>query len=603
MLSQSSVERPFYQHASASLLAQMPAEPDEAKPKELVTGWPDLYVHLESRKKALYTWRLSWWNEMGQIARYLRPRHYHAFITANTYDRGARRDWNIVDCTGTLDGLTCAGGMMTGLTDPDRPWLQLGPGIPGMELDRAGRMWYDDVTERLRYVQAETNFYDSLALMYEDLVFFGNGVVIDYEDEDDIFTCANPVAGEYCLAGSGIDYANQSLYIEDRRTVSQIVEMFGIEQCPEEIKGFWRQKGAALETEFVVGRAIEPNYAIAGKDGGPVGQIPGGFTWREIYWLVGKANAGPLSATGFHEKPMAVAQWERISNNAYAWGPATNALGDVIQLQLESRQKAEALEKVIKPPMGADAALKNEPASIKPGMITYYDTSSGKKGFHPLFEVRPDLAAITADITAVQERIGRAFYSNLFRMIEELGQRRSDITATEIDALREERLMQLGPVIGRIYKEGLRPRIRRQLGIMARRGMLPRKPPSLAKVPTKIDFVSMLTLAQRATSVGRIKGVFAFAQEIQPVFPDAPMALDAVEAVREYADLTSLPSRITRSPQEIQKMKDQSARQAAAQNAAGLAAAGVQGAQTLSKTPLGGGTALSALMGQPAGSA
>lgn len=593
--------RPFYERASPTLLSEQPAEiGDRPKPK-LVEGWPDLYTHLEARRNALYTWRLSWWNHWAEIARYELPRRYHAFITTNTYDRGARRDWNIVDNTATLDGETCAAGMMSGLTDPDRPWLQIGPGIPGFQLDRQGQMWFDDVTERLRYVQAENNFYDSLAQMYEDLVFFGNGVTIDYEDEDDIFTCRNPCAGEYYL-GAGFDFADETLYVEERRTVDQIVGMFGLENCNGDIRRFWEQKGGGLEQEFIVCHAIEPNFAIAARNGSEVGQVPGGFTWREIWWTLGNAGEGPLSATGFHEKPFAVARWHTVSNDAYARGPGTTGLGDAIQLQLETRQKAEALEKVIKPPMGADPALKNEPASIKPGMITYYDTSTGKKGFHPLFEVRPDLASISADIGLIQQRIGRTFHADLFRMIQALGERRSDITATEIDALRAEQTMQLGPVINRTYT-AIRDRVRRQLAILDRRGLLPRRPASLRRVPVKIDFVSMLTLAQRATAIGRIRGTFAFVQEISPVYPQAKDNLDVDEAVREVADLTNLPSRIVRSLADVQKDRNQQAQAAQAQAMAQTAAAGVQGAQVMSQTPTGGDTALSALLGKAQGNA
>ena len=51
--------------------------------------------------------------------------------------------------------------------------------------------------------------------------------------------------------------------------------------------------------------------------------------------------------------------------------------------------KAEAIEKMVRPPMGADPELKNERSSIPIGHITYVDTEHNKKGFWPLFEVKP----------------------------------------------------------------------------------------------------------------------------------------------------------------------------------------------------------------------
>ena len=66
-------------------------------------------------------------------------------------------------------------------------------------------------------------------------------------------------------------------------------------------------------------------------------------------------------------------------------------------------EKAEFLEKCVRPPMGADVELKNEPASIIPGSITYVNTSSGKKGFFPLFDKhRCPLDQINIDLTKVR---------------------------------------------------------------------------------------------------------------------------------------------------------------------------------------------------------
>lgn len=594
-----SAGRPYYERSSPTLLADEPANDDgPQKPAPDWLGWQDLYLHLEARRSAMWNWRLPWWEVNGEIARYLLPRRWQAFVTANTFDRGRRRDANIVDSTATLDGQTSAGGLMSVLSDQDRPWYKIGPAQPGLELDRAGQIWFDDLTERLRYVQAESNFYESLAQEYEDLIFFGTGVAIDYEDGDDIFQSQNPCAGEFFLA-SGSDLSSESLYVDDRRTVAQIVEMFGLENCSGEIRQRWMEKGGALETEFVVAHAIEPNFAIEKKGGGKCGQIPGGFTWREVYWVLGKAGEGPLSIAGFHEKPHSVMGWHKQSNDPYFRGPGWTALGDTIQLQLETRQKAEALEKLIRPPMGADPALKNEPHSIKPGQITYYDTSTGKKGFHSLFEVKPDIAAITADIMDIRTRIGRALHADLFRVIQQVSlNTKRDVSATEIDALRQELLMQLGPMIGRVYKYGIRPRFARQLSIMERRGLLPPRPPSVRGMPLKLEFISMLTLAQRASATGAIERTFGFTGNIAGAYPQAKDVLDPDEAIREYADLRGMPSRIVRAPQVVQAMRDAQAKQAQAAAATQAAMAAVQGAQVLSKTDAGGGqSGLAAILG------
>mgnify|MGYP001589202616 CR=1 FL=1 len=590
--------QPYYAKASPSLLSETPADP-VFKPADAkdTREWMAMFQHVESRFQSLYTWRVPWWTTWGQIARYMLPRRYYAFITANLYNQGLRQDFAIVDRTGTLCGDVCAAGMMAGMTDPDRTWLKLGPAIPGLELDQAGQMWYEEVTERYNYVLTHSNFYDAQAQHYEDLVFFGTAPVIDYPDEDEIIHCFTPCAGEFLL-GTSFEFSDEVLYREFRLTISQMVEMFGIDNCPQDVQRMWRQKGGALEYQNVIGHCIEPNFPITGDDGkGEVGVVPGGFTWREVYWVRGKKDERPLSTTGFHERPFAVSRWNTQGNEAYGRGVGENMLADVIQLQLETRQKAESIEKVNRPPMGADVSLMNLPASTNPGKITYMNTANGEKKFFPLYEIRPDIPAIAADIAIIQERIARTAYNDVFQPMEDLRQQtKTQITATEIDAIKEERLLPLGPVFGRVYGS-LRTRVKRHLAIMARRGLLPPKPASLRGVPTKIDFISMLTQAQRATSTAAIARTAQFVGTLSGAFPESRFVLDPEEAIREFNDGVGATSKIMRSPAMVKKLQQMEAHQAAAAQAMQATLPGAQAAKALGQTSLAPGNALSALVG------
>lgn len=581
------------------LLAGAPADPREKKPDDKqARQWATLYQHFESRRSALYNWRLNAWTTWGQIARYMRPERYYLWVTENSYDKNLRKDQAIVDRTATLCGEVCAAGLMAALTDPDRDWLQLGPAIPGLELDQAGQQWYEDLTERLNYVYTHSNFYDAQAQHYDDLTFFGTSPAIDYADEQEIIRVKIPCAGEYML-GTGFDFSDEVLYEEFRLTVSQIVEMFGVENCPEDILKMWRQKGGVLEYEQVIGHAIEPNFAIRGEGvDQDMGVVPGGFTWREAFWIRGKKDSKPLSLAGFHEKPFAASKWNTQGNDAYGHGVGEYMLGDTIQLQLETRQKAESIEKVNRPPMGADVSLMNLPSSTNPGKITYFNTgANGEKKFFPLYEIRPDIPALTADIALIQERIARTAYNDIFRMMETLRQEtKGQVTATEIDALKEESLMRMGPVIGRVYGT-LRNRVRRHLAIMARRGLIPPKPPSLQGVPLKIDFISMLTAAQKATRTQAIARSAQFLGSLSGVWPQARFLLDPETAGREFNDGVGATSKIMNSPAQVKKLMAQFAQQQAAAAAMQQTAEGATAAAGLAKTSLSPDNALSALVG------
>ena len=134
-----------------------------------------------------------------------------------------------------------------------------------------------------------------------------------------------------------------------------------------------------------------------------------------MYWVKGNRTDRPLSKRGFNKQPFAVFRWATTANDAYGRGPCMDALGDSKQVQTETFRKAEFLEKGVRPPMGAEPKLKNEPASIMPSMITYMSTAGGKKGLWPLFEVNPAwLQWLTADIAQVNARINTCLFVDLF---------------------------------------------------------------------------------------------------------------------------------------------------------------------------------------------
>ena len=49
----------------------------------------------------------------------------------------------------------------------------------------------------------ESNFYNSVATVYFDLVVFGTSVMLIYEDFDNVIHCYNPCFGEYYLDNDG----------------------------------------------------------------------------------------------------------------------------------------------------------------------------------------------------------------------------------------------------------------------------------------------------------------------------------------------------------------------------------------------------------------
>jgi hypothetical protein len=558
--------------------------------------WAIMRQHLEARLNMLRAWRFSWAQHWQLLETYILPRRgifiNTAMPTPNTMIRGLPINQNIVDPTGTQAMRICAAGLMSGLMSPGRPWKKLKPAAGEVtELDDEAQKWLEDVNDRMDTVMARSNFYDIGAQMFEDLTVFGSGPMIIYEDDEDVVRCYAPCPGEYFLASSSANRV-ESMYRQFVMTVAQIVEMFGIENCPSDVQGLWKTKGSSLEVERLVAHAIEPNFEI--DRGFGVGVVPGGFTWREYYWVWGMASAKPLSVKGFWDQPHVCPRWGVTSNDAYGRSVAMDVLPDIMQLQVETMRKAEAIEKLVRPPLMADMAMKNEPSSILPGHVTYVASIGSDKGMRPIYTVNPDIRHMMEDLKEIQIRVKTGFFNDLFLM---MAQADKQMTAYEVAQKQQEKLQVLGPVIERFHNEFASPAIKRIFRIMERRKLLPPLPKSLIGKPIAVEYVSVLSIAQKAAATAGMEAFAKMTGYLAGAYPEAKTVLDPVEFLQIYGRMVNAPAKVTRSPEEIQKINEQ--QQQAAQEAQQMAQAQqlAQGAQTLSDTQLGTGNALDAMIG------
>ena len=597
-----------YEMADASTLA---AQPPTATKKNFAPDldWDQIFSHLESRLNSMKNWRYSWWAYWSTLAQYILPRRYHWVISANLYNKGNPINQSIIDGTAGLAKNICAAGMVEGMMPQTREWFKIKSALTNFEPDADAKAWMEDTEQRMYTVLGQSNFYAEMAQVAEDEVVFGTAVTIMYEDAENIIRLYTPCTGEYFLAANA-KFSIDTLYREYVMTVAQIVEWFTLEACPAQVQELWRAGGGSIDNEFIIAHAIEPNFDISGRGrsaGDKISVVPGSFAFREVFWLRGIETDRPLSKRGFHKKPFAVFRWSKTSNDPYGRGPGMDALGDIMQLQLETLRKDEAIEKQVRPPMGADVAMKNEPSSIRPGDITYVSTEGGKKGFWPLFEMKFDLAAMTADLKEVQNRIERYFLVDVWLAISQMEgvQPRNNF---EIAERRGEKMQRLGPVIGLWKSEGAQPQLERLKDILDRKRMLKPLPQSLRGIPLKFDFLDMVTLAQLGTETAAMEQTFKVGGELATAaqaaqLPNPLRVLNLDESFRIYAERMSYPSKGMFTAQEVRSLDQarQKAKQQAQAPAAAMAA--VTAAKSLSETPLGGQTALSRIAGGQQGGA
>jgi len=559
----------------------------------------------ESRLIGLRVNRFSFWVHWRELADYILPRRYKWLITPNQMARGSPINQHILDSTGTLAARNLAAGMMMGCSDPTKRWFRYKINRIDSTQTSPVSLWLAEVERIINLILLESNFYDALAIFYFDLVVFGTAVMLIYEDYDNVICCYNPCLGEYYVDNNG-KYRPVVFCREFTNTISQAADEFGVENLSPSSASLWAQGGTSLTRELVVAHMVEPNL-----DGRKYG-IPESFAYRECYWEWGGSaspqggssySPGLLRKRGFHESPAVICRWDLVSNDAYGRSPGMDALPDIKQLQLETKRLSQGIDKMVNPPMIADIQLKNQPASLLPGGVTYISglTTTGRTGFAPAYIVNPEVKEMMEQIGTVQNRIKDTFYVNLFQVISQF-ETRSNVTATEIDARRAEAMLMLGPVLERLNHEAFAPIMDRVFGIASRAGILPKAPAEIQGMHLNVEFTSMIELAQNANQASSVERMMTLAAQFAGVVPGSSDNVDFDYGLEKIGYLLNNDPKLIRSPQQLVAMRQAQAQQqqdAAMAQKAEVANKLAAGAKSLSEANVGGGgNLLTRLTGQ-----
>jgi hypothetical protein len=549
--------------------------------------------------------RYSWWVHWRELADYFLPRRYKWIITPNQMARGAPINQHMLDSSGTIYARNLASGLVSGKSSPTQPWFRIRIGRLDSTETSPVSLWLAECERLLYLIFAESNFYNSIAVFYFDLVIFGTAALLIYEDYDNVINCINPCLGEYYVDLNG-KYRPVIFMREFTLTVDALVNEFGIDNVSDPVAQLYNdQAGANRTRELIVAHIIEPNDDGKASEFG----FSPRFKYREAYYEWGgttspqggvTSNGGFLRRKGYYDLPAIVGRWDVVSNDAYGRSPGMDGLPDQKQVQLETRRKAQAIDKMVNPPLVADMQLKNQPANLTPGGITYVTgfTAGGKPGLASVYESKFPVEAITADLEMVKQRLSQIFYNDILRVASQY-ETRSNVTAVEWDLRKSESLVMLGPALERIDNEVLKPIIERVWGMAHRAGILPPAPAEIQGKMMNIEFVSMLAQAQAATQAASIERVLGFAGNLVGVVPHIMDNIDTDYSLEKFNSLLNNDPKMIRTKTETAKIRADQAQQAQAAQQADIAQKLSVGAKNLAGADMGNGqNALQAMTGQ-----
>ena len=515
---------------------------------------------------------ISHWREIAEV---IDPKISRFLInSAATARSGVRVDQHILNNTPMVAARTLRYSMFAGAASPAVPWFAMSTSNPALNENAAVKAYLFECENRIREVFLKSNIYNVLPDIFGSAADFGTAALLILEDEKTVIRCHSLPIGSYCLATDANGRTN-TLYREFAFTVDQLVTEFGIENVSVAAKNLYESGSTGVWINCV--QVIEPNTeqdatALAAKY----------KPFRSAYFEQALTSTAGLSSapvttsdnkflreSGFDEQSFAAPRWETIDPlDVYgSRQPGAMALGDVKMLQLLERRKIQAIDKLINPPMAVDASLKNQQTSLLPGGITYVNgmTNSAGRGFAPVYEINPHLKELSDVIETTEDRINRAYYKDVMSLFS--GYEGPQMTAAEVQAKTQDKLVALGPVLMQLNEELFDPLIERTYNIMHRKGLLPQAPPELANQSLNIEYISVIAQAQKLVKTAGIERLAGFIGNLAGAIPEVLDKFNSDNAVDSYADMLGVPPNVVNSNDQVQALRQAKAKAQAQQQA------------------------------------
>jgi len=503
----------------------------------------------ESQRTSLATDRAPWEPAWKDCDTYLRPGGTR--FDSSDQNRGPRLDKKVLDASPQFAAGILESGMHAGVTSPARPFFRITTPDPDLAERPDVKQWLYIVQERLHTFFLRSNLYTALPTLYGDLGVFGTGAFALLEDGHDVMRAYHYPVGSYYL---GMDERNvaTTFVLDYRRTVRQLVQEFG------PVNGDRRTIDWSRFSTFVkkcwddskYEQPVDVSWIMTPNDEYDPRRVESkyGMAWRSCHFERGRqkgdfqqgseeSGAGALRDSGYRQFPILAPRWRVIGGDSYGvLCPGFTALGDTKGLQYMQRKVARAIDKWIDPPMQAGPGMQNSKVSLIAGDVTYaLDGVDG--GVKPIHEVRGEgIQALVAHLEQAQGRVNEAFFVPLFMMIAR-AEGTQPLTAEEVRARNEEKMLVLGPTLERLNDELLDPLIDRGFDIMLSWGAIPPAPPDLQGIQLKIEYISIMQAAQKlAGAVGQDRFVSSVLTMAQGGLPQVLYKLNPFHLVDRYAD-------------------------------------------------------------------
>jgi hypothetical protein len=498
--------------------------------------------------------RSSFIDHWKEISEYTEPRRGRFLI--NDRNRGERRHNKIINSRATQAFRSATSGLFSGAMSPAQPNFKLETFDPDLMKNEDVKYWLFAAEEKIRQIFLESNLYNMAPPFIGEDVLFGTAAMSHLNDFENVARFYTHTAGSYFIAQND-KLEVDTFALERDWTVAQIVAAFGKENCSQYVRDAY-DKGN-YDTWYPVVQIIEPNTLA--DYASPLARD---MAFTSVWFEPGNKEKKFLRRSGFEEFPVHVVRWDLTGEDIYGTScPGMVALGDTKALQIMEKRKAQAVDKLVNPPLKGPPSLRNVPVSSLPGAVNIYDGDTSKEGLTALYQVEPRLQELRADMQSIEHRINEAFYVDLFLAISNMEgvQPKNQL---ELMQRNQERLLMLGPALQRLQGEFYGNLVTRTFNQGMRANIFPPLPEPLKKSALTVKFISALAMAQKAAQVSNIERVALFTTSLVSIKPDIIDKFNADGAFNKYVDGLGADPELVVPQAQVDQIRQQRAQMQAA---------------------------------------
>jgi hypothetical protein len=498
----------------------------------------ELSKSLLKRFDRLKAQRQNWESHWQEVADYMMPRK--ADVTKSR-SKGDKRTELIFDSSPMQSLELLAASLHGMLTNPSTPWFSLRFKEDGMENEDEAKEWLESATESMYAAFNRSNFQQEIFELYHDLITFGTAAMFIEEDEEDIVKFSTRHINEIYISENDkgrIDTVFRKFKISARAALQK----FGQDASDNIVTTARKDPYEEIEIIHVV-------YPRTDFD--PKKQDKTNMPFASVYIEAGTGNE--LSMSGFKEFPFVVPRYLKASHEIYGRSPAMTALPDVKMLNEMSKTTIKAAQKQVDPPLLVPDDGFILPVRTVPGGLNFY-RSGTRDRIEPLNIGANNPLGLNMEEQR-RNSIRNAFYVNQLMM-----QQGPQMTATEVIQRNEEKMRLLGPVLGRLQSELLKPLIDRVFAIMIRKNIFLPAPEFLAGKDIEIEYVSPLAKAQKSSelqSIMRGIEIMGSLANVAPVFD----YINFDKLVKHLLDIVGVPQKVLKPQAQVNSERQQKQQQ------------------------------------------